>query len=353
MSLYGGLKVLYDGKQYTVLYRDGRFVNRIGELLLKGDFLPQGNVLDWIRMDPRLAQSVPDRWEEAVEFVCMYAETVLQDPVLICMFCGAFASAAQKVHGVMESGDGTIRHYIDGTNAVLHSDDLDHENRYAMLGHDITLDDLGGFLFACFNEYYLAYQDFSNFLSSIAAGYSGVADEGEQYALNKLTSLYAENALYQSIGCRVLYDSSSGSFTTEYTLHSLYALLAFEYAHMQETGTQIKVCANCGRLFLPAKRSDEIYCASPAPDDEKGRTCREIGAWISHRNKLAKDDLEAKYRRKYQYYNVAYNRHKNDPEGEKLGRKREQLKAEGREMKKKLKDGRLTSEEFLSWLNSF
>lgn len=350
---YDGLKILYDGRQYTVLHEEGRSTREIGELLLEADFLPQDKVLNWIRLDPRKDEPVPARWEDAVDFVFLFAEEMIEDPVLFSLFCGMFGGIAQKISRFISRGEDCIVRYLEETNMVLHSDDEDHQARLALLGQDISLDDHGEFLVACFNEYHLAYQDYRIFLSAVASDCSDMADEDDIYAIKALKDLYKKHSSYQSIGCRILYDDESGMFTTEYTLKSLYSLLAFEYAHMQETGSKIKICANCGRLFVPKKRSDEIYCTQPAPGDDKGRTCKEIGAWVSHKNKMAKDELESAYRKKYQYFNVAYNRHRDDPEGAELAKKRERFKREGRDMKKKLKDGRITSEEFLSWIDSF
>ena len=354
MSRYDGLDILYDGKMYTVLIGSQRMTYGVGELLLKADWLPREEVINWVRSDPCSNEPVdPGQWENIIGFVCMYAAEQITSHELLTLFIAVVGGAAQKISGIMQKGADYTERYIRETNEVLYSDDIDHEARLRLIGRDIALDSAGDFLIACFNEYYLAYQDYRNFLSAIASDYSGIADSQDSYAIEVLKKLYKEYSPYQEIGCRIVYDAESGKFTTMYQIRSLYALLAFEYAHMQETGAAIKVCANCGRLFIPANRSDEIYCSNEAPDDKKHRTCREVGAWISHKNKIAKDETEAAFRRKYQYFNVAYNRHKGTEEGKALSERRERFKREGREMRKKLKEGLMTSDQFLEWINSF
>ena len=62
-----------------------------------------------------------------------------------------------------------------------------------------------------------------------------------------------------------------------------------------------KRCANCGRWFLQTPGATYSYCNELAPDAE-GKTCREIGATTSFRDKVHNNDIWKLHQRAYKKY---------------------------------------------------
>ncbi len=62
-----------------------------------------------------------------------------------------------------------------------------------------------------------------------------------------------------------------------------------------------KRCANCGRWFLQTPGATFAYCAGPAPEDPS-KTCREIGAASSFKDKVANNEVWQVQQRAYKKY---------------------------------------------------
>ena len=81
-------------------------------------------------------------------------------------------------------------------------------------------------------------------------------------------------------------------------------LLDFVYVEFMkglQKGFVPKRCANCGRWFLQAPGATFAYCADPAPEDP-GKTCREIGAASSFKDKVANNEVWQVQQRAYKKY---------------------------------------------------
>ena len=81
-------------------------------------------------------------------------------------------------------------------------------------------------------------------------------------------------------------------------------LLGFVYVEFMkglQKGFVPKRCANCGRWFLQAPGATYAYCAGPAPEDP-GKTCREIGAASSFKDKVANNEVWQVQQRAYKKY---------------------------------------------------
>ena len=59
----------------------------------------------------------------------------------------------------------------------------------------------------------------------------------------------------------------------------------------------IRICKNCGRYFAIVGRTDAEYCNRPI--DEKGRTCKDMGAIYLWTEKRKDDEVFKVYRREY------------------------------------------------------
>ena len=81
-------------------------------------------------------------------------------------------------------------------------------------------------------------------------------------------------------------------------------LLDFVYLEFMkglQRGFVPKRCANCGRWFLQTPGATFSYCAGPAPEDP-GKTCREIGAVSSFKEKTRNNEVWQVQQRAYKKY---------------------------------------------------
>ena len=103
------------------------------------------------------------------------------------------------------------------------------------------------------------------------------------------------------------YIDSATEFWSYYSTDKLEALLLFDYVKMREHHAIIKKCHNCGKFFIPSKRSDEIYCDRIY---KANRTCKQVG----YEEKEKKDPFGRLYTkaRKTQYARISYNSHIKD-----------------------------------------
>lgn len=85
------------------------------------------------------------------------------------------------------------------------------------------------------------------------------------------------------------------------------SLLALDLVNIISNKIQIKQCANCGRFFIPSKRSDEIYCDRI---NKNGKTCKDIG----YSKKIKEDPFKNIFTtaRKTQHARIRYNKHIKD-----------------------------------------
>ena len=81
-------------------------------------------------------------------------------------------------------------------------------------------------------------------------------------------------------------------------------LLDFVYVEFMkglQKGFVPKRCANCGRWFLQKPGATYAYCTGPAPGQD-GKTCREIGASSSFKDKVANNEVWQVQQRAYKKY---------------------------------------------------
>lgn len=88
-----------------------------------------------------------------------------------------------------------------------------------------------------------------------------------------------------------------------YYLRSFLDVLILEYHHIVGNHKNIKICANCGSLFIPLIRSDEIYCDNIL---KNGKSCKQLG----YENKVNSDEFLKTYRKIYKTQNARKQRNK-------------------------------------------
>lgn len=123
---------------------------------------------------------------------------------------------------------------------------------------------------------------------------------------------------------------------------SIYGLIDFHLRECVKRETRLRVCKNCGRYFAIQGRSSAEYCDWVF--DEKGRTCKEVGAIALWTKNKSSDEAFKLYRREYKKRFAWIKAGKILPEqvyawGEKA-----------REKKAECEDGKITLEEFGMWL---
>lgn len=109
---------------------------------------------------------------------------------------------------------------------------------------------------------------------------------------------------------------------------------------------EIKKCKNCGKYFVPEKRTDELYCNNIYED---GRTCKEIGSFKVKQKMINDDDDLRTYRNVYQKLLL---RTRRNPENLQYEKEFENFKEDNRKMREKLDKGKITYEEYVEWLNT-
>ncbi len=132
------------------------------------------------------------------------------------------------------------------------------------------------------------------------------------------------------------------TFTDVLYPDSIYGLIDFHLRECVKRETRLRVCKNCGRYFAIQGRSNAEYCDRVF--DERGRTCKDVGAIALWTKNKSDDEVFKLYRREYKKRFARIKAGKVLPEevyawGEKA-----------REKKAECEEGKITLEEFEAWL---
>lgn len=84
---------------------------------------------------------------------------------------------------------------------------------------------------------------------------------------------------------------------TRISFKSLFDALLYDAFEVKKYHVKPTRCQNCGKLFFPHSRSDEIYCNYVF---KNGKTCKELG----YEMKVAADQIMKEYRRIYKMQNA-------------------------------------------------
>ena len=87
-------------------------------------------------------------------------------------------------------------------------------------------------------------------------------------------------------------------------IDNIETLITLELINLKNNNIPIKKCENCKKLFIPSKRSDEIYCDRIF---KNGKTCKDLG----YGEKVKNDAFKQAYTkaRKTQHARIRYNNH--------------------------------------------
>lgn len=142
-------------------------------------------------------------------------------------------------------------------------------------------------------------------------------------------------------------DKSENAITSVYACDSIEDVCIASLHHLIKLGHSIKACSNCGKFFVPFRRSDAIYCDRVSPFNSS-KTCKEDGSQRAFAEKLKMDEAEKLRRQIYQSKQMRVRR---NPDILAYKENFERWKADTAKWKKDIKKGRTTSEEFVLWLN--
>lgn len=132
------------------------------------------------------------------------------------------------------------------------------------------------------------------------------------------------------------------TFTDVLYPNHIYGIIDFHLRECVKRETRLRVCKNCGRYFAIQGRSNAGYCGRVL--DEKGRTCKDVGAIALWTKNKSTDEAFKLYRREYKKRFAWIKAGKVLPEEVYAWGER------AREKKAEYEEGKLTLEEFEAWL---
>lgn len=123
---------------------------------------------------------------------------------------------------------------------------------------------------------------------------------------------------------------------------TVYDLIDYHLRECLKREIKMRRCKNCGRLFAVTGHGGTEYCDRPA--DERGRTCREIGAFRVWEKSKSTDEPFKVFRREYKK-RFAWIKAGRITKDEFYS-----WSERAREKRDKCDAGRITLEEFEAWL---
>lgn len=154
---------------------------------------------------------------------------------------------------------------------------------------------IGAFLESCYCVHAQSIGVFAAYFDALAAHESEMADEDKEALSQEFREFAEEMSDVYTRKCSVR--RVKGSRSVELLNISNYLeMLTFEFCQMQKKNKVIKICANCGRYFIPPKKNNSIYCLAPAPDDST-RTCQQVGPNRKQARKIQADPNEHEHQR--------------------------------------------------------
>ena len=154
-------------------------------------------------------------------------------------------------------------------------------------------DCVGAFLQVCFEQYLESVKAFAVFFDALAADVSGSSDDFQKEAADAFRSFADEMYEVYVRKCSVRHKNGNVSVET-HEISNLLQLLTFESCRLKKDGKAVKICANCGRYFIPPHRIDSKYCSLPSPQDP-AKACSEIGSQVQRAEKRKTDPREREH----------------------------------------------------------
>lgn len=142
-------------------------------------------------------------------------------------------------------------------------------------------------------------------------------------------------------------NKTENAITNVYTCDGIEDVCMATLYHLLKLKMTIKKCNNCGKYFIPLRRSDAIYCDRRSPFNPS-KTCKEDGSQRTFEGKLKFDDVEKLRRSIYQSKQMRVIR---NPDITTYKENFDKWKRDVNKWKANIKNGLNTTEEFVQWLN--
>ena len=143
---------------------------------------------------------------------------------------------------------------------------------------------------------------------------------------------------------------NSPSLFFSYQCLNINDYMIITFLQLIENNYLILKCKNCGKYFIPYKRTDTYYCDRQSPQDNT-KTCKQYGAdkawWIRTKDE---NDWYNLYRKIYQSFQVKAKRNPDDPQHKK---NYDNFRKEANTWKQAVKEGTKTEADFMKWLQNF
>lgn len=344
MNIDFGLSVTYDGKSYTLMEANHIKEYPIGGLICEYCRLAPTDVKNVILRCSDLDKQV--NVETVTKMVLEFHKTLLDvfPPVCAVMVSLEFQNAAQDwMKAIREN---CVEQFTSDYYARTKNDQIQDfilaDTPYTEFGCSTILQ----MMLSCYYSFALNYVN-TKYMFNHILGKDGDSEQREN-VLKAYSDLYGGLMDMQHIDYRILATEEKG-LESLFTIKTSLSLVLFEMAHAQQVDQRFTVCPNCGNIFVPEGRSDIVYCAYPSPQN-KGKTCREIGAQVARANKEKNDVVTGAYRKAYMRYKMMTKRH---PYEKDKARQFEALTDGMKEWRIKLAEGSGTTEGFLEWLSQF
>lgn len=268
------------------------------------------------------------------------------EPIAGTMACIEIFDTVYEWQKAEKDGRGT--EYLGVVKSISSFEDI---NEYIFSGTEyegVGKSTVGQMLLSAYAAYATSYVNVCYSFQNLAKMCdSCTKDEADENVVELLGSLFTNMLSLQHIDFRII--NVEGKFRSFYSIKNGISLLTFEFAHWLNKDVPFVKCANCGKYFVPDGRSDQIYCSYSSPQNAE-KTCREIGAQISRRNKEKNDIVTREYRKVYMRYKMLTKRH---PELSDARNRFDSLTEGMKGWRKKLANGSATTEQFMEWLGQF
>lgn len=133
-----------------------------------------------------------------------------------------------------------------------------------------------------------------------------------------------------------------------YNCSKLENILFVSFINLLDTADlHINTCANCGKLFIPTSKSNEIYCDNPLVDDPS-HTCKMVGADKKYKDKVKDDEILKLIRNTSSTLSM---RVKRNPDIKEHKIKNDKWKSNYPIQMKKYQNKEITKDELVKWIN--
>jgi hypothetical protein len=99
----------------------------------------------------------------------------------------------------------------------------------------------------------------------------------------------------------------------QYECSNILEIINVLFYQYKISNVQINKCLNCGKYFIPKKKSNEKYCDNVSPQNIN-KTCKEFGVNKTYREEIKSIPIKSEHNRISQTYRMRIKRAKNEIE---------------------------------------